>query len=102
MAVEGAEGGPPKTIVSDLDTFFRTAFQIMVDRYIANSRTALIESSKQIGMVVVRVVLAMEVRIYLSNPKPGHITGESGRGARWSGRAGSGKIAYQQNYSSRK
>ena len=39
---------------------------------------------------------------YLSNPKPGHITGGSGRSARRSGRAGSGKIGCQQNYSPRK
>ena len=35
----------------------------------------------------------------LSNPKPGHTTGGSGRSARRSGRARSGKIACQQNYS---
>ena len=40
--------------------------------------------------------------IDLSNPKPGHTTGGSGRGARRSGRAGSGKIGCQQNYSPRK
>ena len=34
----------------------------------------------------------------LSNPKPGHTTGGSGRGARRSGRAGSRKIGCQQNY----
>ena len=38
----------------------------------------------------------------LSNPKPGHTTGESGQSARRSGRAGSGKIRCQQNYSPRK
>ena len=38
----------------------------------------------------------------LSNPKPGHTTGGSGRSARRSGRAGSGKIGCQQNYSPRK
>ena len=38
----------------------------------------------------------------LSNPKPGHTTGGSGRGARRSGRAGSGRIGCQQNYSPRK
>ena len=38
----------------------------------------------------------------LSNPKPGHTTSGSGRGARRSGRAGSGKIGCQQNYSPRK
>jgi len=32
--------GPPKTIVSDLGTSFRTAFTIMVERYGANSRVA--------------------------------------------------------------
>ena len=37
----------------------------------------------------------------LSNPKPGHTTGESGRSARRSGRARSGKIECQQNYSPR-
>ena len=36
---------------------------------------------------------------YLSNPKPGHTTGGSGRGARRSGRAGSRKIGCQQNCS---
>ena len=36
---------------------------------------------------------------HLSNPKPGHTTGGSGRGARRSGRAGSRKIGCQQNYS---
>ena len=39
---------------------------------------------------------------HLSNPKPGHTTGGSGRGARRSGQAGSGKIGCQQNYSLRK
>ena len=34
--------------------------------------------------------------------KTGHTTGGSGRSARWSGRAGSGKIGFQQNYSPRK
>ena len=43
--------GPPKTIVSDLGTSFRTAFQMMVERYGASSRTAPIESPWQIGMV---------------------------------------------------
>ena len=38
----------------------------------------------------------------LSNPKPGHTTGGSGRGARRNGRAGSGRIACQQNSSPRK
>ena len=38
----------------------------------------------------------------LSNPKPGHTTGGSGRGARRSGQAGSGKIGCQRNYSPRK
>ena len=33
----------------------------------------------------------------LSNPKPGHTTGGSGRGARWGGGAGSGRIGCQQN-----
>ena len=42
------------------------------------------------------------IRIYLSNPKPGHTTGGSGRSARRSGQAGSGKIECQQNYSPRK
>ena len=41
-------------------------------------------------------------RIHLSNPKPGHSTGGSGRSARRSGRAGSGKIGCKQNYSPRK
>ena len=41
-------------------------------------------------------------RNQLSNPKPGHTTGGSGRSARRSGRAGSGKIGCQQNYSPRK
>ena len=40
--------------------------------------------------------------LYLSNPKPGHTTGGSGRGAQRSGQAGSGKIGCQQNYSPRK
>ena len=39
--------------------------------------------------------------VYLSNPKPGHTTGGSGR-ARRSDRAGSGKIGCQQNYSPKK
>ena len=43
--------GPPKTIVSDLGTSFRTAFTMMVERYGANSRVAPIESPWQIGMV---------------------------------------------------
>ena len=34
-----------------------------------------------------------------SNPKPGHTTGGSSRGARRSGQAGSGKIKCQRNYS---
>ena len=38
----------------------------------------------------------------LSNPKPGHTTGGSGRGARRSGQAGSGKIGCQRNHSPRK
>ena len=38
----------------------------------------------------------------LSNPKPGHTTGGSGRSARQSRRAGSGKIGCQQNYSPKK
>ena len=40
--------------------------------------------------------------VYLSNPKPGHITGGSVWGARRSDRAGSGKIGCQQNFSPRK
>ena len=36
--------------------------------------------------------------VYLSNPKPGHTTNESGRSARRSGRAESRKIRCQQNY----
>ena len=43
--------GPPKTIVSDLGTSFRTAFQMMVERYGASSRAAPIESPWHIGMV---------------------------------------------------
>ena len=39
---------------------------------------------------------------HLSNPEPGHTTGGSGRSALRSGRAGSGKIGCQQNYSPRK
>ena len=39
---------------------------------------------------------------YLSNPKPGHTTGGSGRSARRSGGAGSGRTGCQQNYSPRK
>ena len=39
---------------------------------------------------------------HLSNPKPGHTTGGSGRSARRSGWAGSDKIGCQQNYSPRK
>ena len=38
----------------------------------------------------------------LSNPKPGHTAGGSGRSARRSGRAGSDKIGCQQDYSPRK
>ena len=38
----------------------------------------------------------------MSNPKSGHTMGRSGRSARRSGRAGSGKIGCQQNYSPRK
>ena len=38
----------------------------------------------------------------LSNPKPRHTTGRSGRSARRSSRAGSGKIGCQQNFSPRK
>ena len=37
--------------------------------------------------------------LHLSNPKPGHTTGGSGRGARRSSRAGSHRIGCQQNYS---
>ena len=37
----------------------------------------------------------------LPNPNPGHTTGGSGRGAPRSGRAGSGKIGCEQNYSPR-
>ena len=40
--------------------------------------------------------------VNVSNPKPGHTTGGSGRTARRSGRAGSGKIGCQQNHSLRK
>ena len=58
--------GPPKTIVSDLGTSFRTAFQMMVERYGASSRTAPIESPWQIGMVerhggVIGEIIAMIV-----------------------------------------
>ena len=58
--------GPPKTIVSDLGTSFRTAFQMMVERHGASSRTAPIESSWQIGMVerhggVIGEIIAMIV-----------------------------------------
>ena len=42
------------------------------------------------------------IRTYLSNPKPGHTTGGSGRGARRNGRAGSGGIGCQQTCSARK
>ena len=38
----------------------------------------------------------------MSNPKPGHTTGGSGRGARRSGQAGSGKIGCQRNNTPRK
>ena len=38
----------------------------------------------------------------LSNPKPGHTTGGSGRGARRSGQAKLGRIECQQNYFRRK
>ena len=38
----------------------------------------------------------------MSNPKPGHTTGGSGRGARRSGRAGSGRVGCQQKCSPRK
>ena len=40
--------------------------------------------------------------MYLSNPKPGHTTGGSGRGARRGGRVGSGRVGCQQNFSHRK
>ena len=40
--------------------------------------------------------------IHLSNTKPEHMTGGSGRSARRSGRAGSGKIRCQHNYPPRK
>ena len=58
--------GPPKTIVSDLGTSFRTAFQMMAERYGASSRTAPIESPWQIGMVerhggVIGEIIAMIV-----------------------------------------
>ena len=39
---------------------------------------------------------------HLSNPKPGHTTGGSGRSARQGGRERSGKIKCQQNYSPKK
>ena len=39
---------------------------------------------------------------HVSNPKPGHTTGGSGRGTRRSGQAESSKIACQHNYSPRK
>ena len=39
---------------------------------------------------------------HLSNPKPGHTTGGSGRGARQNGRAGSGRIGCQKSCSANK
>ena len=58
--------GPPKTIVSDLGASFRTAFQMMVERYGASSCTAPIESPWQISMVerhggVIREIVAIIV-----------------------------------------
>ena len=58
--------GPPKTIVSDLGMSFRTAFQMMVERYGASNRTTPIESPWQIGMVerhggVIGEIIAMIV-----------------------------------------
>ena len=47
-------------------------------------------------------VQAQSDRNDLSNPKPGHTTGGSGRSSRRSSRAGSGKIGCQQNFSPRK
>ena len=57
---------PPKTIVSDLGTSFRTAFHMRVERYGASNRTAPIESPWQIGMVechrgVIGEIIAMIV-----------------------------------------
>ena len=40
--------------------------------------------------------------MYLPNPKPGNTTGGSGRSARRSGQAGSGKIRCLQNFSAKK
>ena len=42
------------------------------------------------------------VRSHLSNPKPGHTTGASGRSARRGGGVGSGRTGCQQNCSPRK
>ena len=58
--------GPPKTIVSDIGTSFRTAFQMMVERYGASSRTAPIKSPWRIRMVerhggVIGEIIAMIV-----------------------------------------
>ena len=48
------------------------------------------------------IVESVSRAVNVSNPKPGHTTGGSGRTARRSGWAGSGKIGCQQNYSPRK
>ena len=45
---------------------------------------------------------SMTQNYYLSNPKPGHTTGASGRSARRGGGAGSGRTGRQQNCSPRK
>ena len=69
---------------------------------------ALHEKGLQRQKSAVPLVCSQEERallvlsINLSNPKPVHTTGGSGRRARRSGRAGSSKIWCQQNYSLRK
>ena len=42
-----------------------------------------------------------KIRCNLSNPKPGHTTGGSCRGAQWGGEAGPGRTGRRQNSSSR-
>ena len=50
----------------------------------------------------VNTISSVHEMVNLSNPKHGHITGESGRGARRGGGAGSGRTGCQQNCSPRR
>ena len=71
-------------------------------RLVKHSFSSLLEYRKQLFRTTLREHEQTNSFLHLSNPKPGHTTGGSGRGARLGGGAGPGRTGRRQNNSPRR